>query len=166
MTLDIDQPKGGDVFALFHPLQDDEFRNVFAGYVKDLSASSIEYYGITRETLIDRFATAYHKAEKKERQYFSGVWKGESTEADENGEREQLTLELKTQGSNVIGSINFRGESREIQHIHLMDKSLEFTFRSVNGTFIIPKGTIDGKSLDLQIESTRGFVGNYLLNRQ
>ena len=166
MTLNIDQPVGGDVSALFHPLNDDEFGATFKGYVDDLPPSSFEYYGIPGDTMIARFSKAYHRAEKKENQYFSGIWKGLRTEADDDGNKEQLTLEFKTDGSNVSGSINFRGDDYQLEHIHLNDKNLDFTFRSKNGTFIFPQGRIYGSSLELRVYYTWGVMGDYLLQKQ
>jgi hypothetical protein len=166
MALNIDQQTGGDVSARFHPLDDDEFSAVFAGYVNDLPAGSLEYYGVSGETLIERFAGAYHRAEREDQHYFAGVWKGQSREEDENGEKESLTLKLNAEGGNVSGTLDFRGETCQLQHIRLIGRGLEFTFRYDSGRIMFPKGYFNGGSLDLQLRSIKGMEGDYVLQRE
>jgi len=164
LTLNIDQQKGGDVLDRFHPQQDSEvIENIMAF---GLSDEFYKYFHNTREKFAERSARAYHEAEKPERQYFAGIWKGECTKADENGKRDQVSLELKTDGSNVAGSINFRGDEYPIQHISLLDKKLTFSFRSNKGSIIVGECQINDKFINLNIDWTGGTVGKFLLEKQ
>jgi choloylglycine hydrolase len=165
MTLDIDQAKGGEVWSRFHPLNDGEFRTVFKGYVDDMSAGSLEYFGVKAEVLIERFATAYHRAELKERHYFAGVWEGQSRESDENGDKERFTLTLEADGASISGTVEFRGEACSLEHILVIDRKLEFSFMGRSGRVWFPKGYISGQSLDLQLKSIKGDEGSYILQR-
>lgn len=164
MVLDIDQQKGGDVLGRFHPQQDKEIKESIMQF--GLSDEFYEYFHTSREAFAERSATAYHEAEKSQRQYFRGLWKGDAVEADETGERERLQLELRTAGSAVRGTVRFRDEIHAIQHLKLVDKKLEFTFRTQKGTVIIARGTIDGEQLRLNVVWTEGVLGDFLLNRE
>lgn len=164
MILDLDQPKGGDVIKRFHPIKDSEIEAEILEF--GLPDSFFEYFGFTRDEFAKRFSTAYHEGENPERQYFKGVWNGESAKENEDGTREQMTLELNADCSVVSGSVNYRGETHEMQQISLIDKILHFAFRTDDGTFIFPQGTIDGRFLDVKIYTSRGYKGSYLLEKQ
>ena len=166
LMLNIDQAKGGDVRDRFHPVRDDESRAVFKGYVDDLPDGSMEYYGISPETMIDRFASAYHRAEKKDGQYFAGVWKGQTREKEEGEETEYLSLKLKTDGANVRGSIEYKGGTYPLQFIRLIGTELSFAFRDADNKVRYPVGHIHGSSMDLKVRWINGPLGDFVLQRQ
>lgn len=164
LTLQIDQEKGGDVLSRFHPQQDSEVEKVLLEF--GLPDDFFSYFGITREGFARRFSTAYHDAENPERHYFAGVWKGELPGTNDKGEKEPFMLELKAQGSNVTGSVNFKGKNYPIEHINLIDKELTFTFRADDGNIFIPKCHIDGNSLDVSLRRTERFIGEFSLVKE
>lgn len=166
LTLNIDQPKGGDVLDRFHPLRDDEYKEVFKGYVYDLPDGSMEYYGISPETMINRFATAYHRAEEKDRQYFAGAWTGQTREPEENEEIEHIAFELKTNGANVSGTIEYQGGTYPLEFIRLLGNELRFAFRDDGGRVMYPVGHIHGPSMDLAMRWINGPRGRFVLQRE
>jgi choloylglycine hydrolase len=164
MTLDLDQQQKGDVGERFRPIQDGEVKASIMQF--GLSDEFYSYFHTTREEFAERSATAYHEAEKPERQYFRGIWKGSAPEPDENGEKELLELSLQAAGSSIAGTAKFRNELYPVQHLRLAGKELQLTFRTQKGTVIIADGIFDGDRLRLKVIWTEGILGEFILQRE
>ena len=164
LTLQIDQEKGGDVLSRFHPQDDSEVEQVLLEF--GLPDDFFSYFGITRQEFAKRFSTAYHEAENPERHYFVGTWKGELPGTNDKDEDRQFTLELKAEGSNVSGSVHFKGKDYPIAHINLIDKDLTFTFRADDHNIFIPKCHIDGNFLNVSLRRTEWFIGDFMMEKQ
>jgi len=164
LTLDVDQPEGGDVGDRFRPQRDEEVAASIRQF--GLPDRFFQYFHTTRESFAARSATAYHEAERPERQYFRGLWRGIAADAGAEGEREPLQLELRTTGSAVEGTVRFRDESCPADHLKLTGTALELTFRARSGRVFIATGTIDGDRLRVRLVWTEGTVGDFILQRK
>ena len=164
MTLPLDQEKDGDVSSRFHPMQDSEAEELLMKF--GLPDSFFDFFGFTREQYAHKFATAYHLSEETEYHYFAGVWSGVGNKKDDSGNAEQFTLTLICDGSNVDGTVVFKGSEYSIQHIRLIDKELSFTFINDEGRIFFPKGAIDKDIIDLEVRRNSRFIDNYRLIRQ
>lgn len=164
LALNMDQKQGGDVGRLLRPAPDDAIEALLASL--PLPDDFFQQTGITKKIFTERFSKHTHDAGKPERQFFRGAWKGVA-QVDKAEKKDELTLELKTEGSNVSGEIrNSRGESHPLEHLHLVDKKMEFTFRNEKGTIFIAKALIGENCLELKLWDIEQFLGDFTLFRQ
>jgi penicillin V acylase-like amidase (Ntn superfamily) len=165
LALNMDRKQGGDVGRLFHPATDEEIEALLVSL--PLPDEFFQQSGITKKIFTERFTKHYHDAEKPERQFFRGAWKGGSAKADKAEKKDELTLELKSEGSNVSGTIrNSHGESYPLEHLHLIGDNLEFTFRNQQGTIFVAKAHIQERSMELQLWDIERSLGTFTLTRQ
>jgi len=165
MVLNMDQKRGGDVAPLFHAATDGEIREFIASL--PLPADFFTQGGITKEDFVDRFATHFHAAEDPARQFFKGTWKTKSEEGKESPGDPGMAVELKVASEAVTGEIsNAKGEKYFLDHIHLIQNNLSFTFRNMSGIVFIVKAVLDKDRMDLRLWGIEDFVGGFTLYRQ
>ena len=61
---------------------------------------------------------------------------------------------------------NAQGEKYPVDHIHLVQNSLSFTFRNLNGRVYIAKALLDKDRMDLKLWGIDGFLRGLTLTRQ
>jgi hypothetical protein len=161
----MDRKEGGDVSRLFHPATDTEIRGLIASL--PLPDGFLIQGGITADEFADRFTTHHHAAEDSSRQLFKGLWIAQPEEGKEASKGGQLAVELKVAGAAVSGEIrNEKGEAYPLEHIHLVNNNLSFTFRNQGGTIFIVKAQLDKDRMDLQLWGTEELFGTFMLARQ
>jgi len=159
----MDLAEGGDTGPFFRPATETSIREFLASL--PLPADLYASYGLTKDEFIDRFATHARAAEDPSRQFFRGTWK---TALDKNPKSAGagISLELTVNGDAVRGRIrNSQGEDYALDHLHLMDSSLSFTFLNRPGTLYLVRGGIDKDAMDLQLWGIDGLLGRYALSR-
>ena len=164
LALNMDQKQGGDVGRSLSPATDDAIEAMLVSL--PLPEDFFQQIGITKKIFIERFTSHTRDAGKPEKQFFRGAWKG-GAQAGKADKKNELTLELKTEGSNVSGVIrNSEGESYPLEHLHLVDKKMEFTFRNDKGTIFVAKALFGENALELQLWDIEQFLGAFTLARQ
>ena len=164
LALNMDQKQGGDVGRSLRPATDDAIEALLVSL--PLPDDFFKQTGITKKIFIERFARHTHDAEKPEQQFFRGTWKGGS-KAGKAEKKDELTLELKAEGSSISGMIRYSNEeSYPLEHLHLVDKKMEFTVRNGKGTIFIAKALLNENSLELKLWDIEQFLGVYTLSRQ
>lgn len=81
--------------------------------------------------------------------------------------KNKKTKRIFKAGAAVTGEIrNAQGERYPLDHIHLVQNSLSFTFRNLNGTVYIAKAVLDKDRMDLKLWGIEGFLRGLTLIRQ
>ncbi len=165
LVLDMDQKQGGDVTSLFHPATEAEIREFIASL--PLPDNFFQEAGIAKADFVERFATHTRAAEDPARQIFRGTWSTMPEEGKPSSGPPDIAVELKTAGATVTGEIrNAQGEKYALDHIHLVQNSLSFTFRNLNGRVYIAKALLDKDRMDLQLWGIEGLLRGLTLTRQ
>jgi|WetSurSiteA1Bulk_404760.scaffolds.fasta_scaffold03492_2 penicillin V acylase-like amidase (Ntn superfamily) len=165
LVLEMDHKQGGDVAFLFHAVTDKEIRDFVAAL--PLPNEFFTQGGITKEDFVERFAAHSRAAEDPVRQFFKGVWKAKPEEGTKPPGGAGMTVELKVAGGAVTGEIsNAKGERYSLDHIHLVNSDLSFTFRDLVGTVFIVRARLDKDRMDLQLWGIEDLVGGFTLYRQ
>jgi penicillin V acylase-like amidase (Ntn superfamily) len=165
LVLNMDQKQGGDVASLFHPATEGEIRDFIASL--PLPESFFAEGGITRAEFAERFATHTRAAAEPARQYFAGTWATKADPAKKPAGPPDVAVELRASGGAVTGEIrNAKGEKYSIDHIHLVQDNLSFTFRNLNGTVYIVKAVLDKDKMDLGLWGIDGYLAGFALARQ
>ena len=105
---------------------------------------------------------------------YLSITKPEDASASHQGEpspgyciNPDIAVDLKTAGAAVSGEIrNAQGEKYALDHIHLVQSSLSFTFRNMNGRVYIAKASLDKDRMDLQLWGIEGFLRGLTLTLQ
>jgi penicillin V acylase-like amidase (Ntn superfamily) len=165
LVLNMDQKKGGDVTSLFHAIADKEIREFIAAL--PLPDDFFTQGGITKEDFVERFAAHFHATEDPARQFFRGAWNTKPEEGTKSSDGTGIAVELKVVGGAVTGEIsNAKGEKYSIDHIHLVNKNLSFTFRNQGGTVFIVTAVLDKDRMDLQLSGIENLMGGFALYKQ
>jgi penicillin V acylase-like amidase (Ntn superfamily) len=165
MVLNIDQKEGGDVAQFFRPLADGEIGKFISSL--PLPKDFFAQFEITKDDFVERFATHDRAAEDPARQYFKGIWKTKTDGGKKPAEDNQVVVEFKVAGSAVTGEIrNSRGENYLLDHLHLVNKSLSFTFRNRAGTFYVADALLENDKMDFRLWGIDGLLANYTLYKQ
>jgi choloylglycine hydrolase len=165
LVLNIDRKQGGDVTSLFHPATEAEIREFIASL--PLPNDFFTEGGITKTDFVERFAAHTRAAEDPARQVFRGTWSTTPEEGKPSTGAPDIAVELKTTGAAVTGEIrNAQGEKYPLDHIHLVQKSLSFTFRNLNGRVYIAKALVEKDRMDLQLWGIEGLLRSLKLTRQ
>jgi hypothetical protein len=153
------------VASLFHAATDREIREFIA--VLPIPEDFFTQGGITKEDFVERFATHFHAAEDPARQFFKGTWKTKPEEGTNSSDSTGMTVELKVAGRAVTGEIsNAEGEKYPIEHVHLVNSDLSFTFRNQGGTVLIVRAVLDKGRMDFEIWGIEDLMGGFTLYRQ
>ena len=165
MVLDMDQKQGGDVAPIFHAATDREIREFIASL--PLPDEFFAQGGITKEDFVERFATHSRAAEDPARQFFKGTWITKTEEGKKSSGGPEMAIELKAAGGAVTGEIsNAKGEKYPLDHIHLVQNNLSFTFRNPGGTVFIVKAVLDKDRMDMQLWGIENLMGGFTLYRK
>ena len=155
LVLDLDRKEGGDVLPLFHPATEPEIREFL--HSLPLPDGFFSEMGLTRGDFADRFAAHQREAEDPARQIFRGTWAA----------KEGISIELTAEGTAVSGRArNDKGEDYAVDHLHLIDGDLSFTFRNANGAFYFVRASLAGDRMEFQIGTIDGIAGRFVLSRQ
>jgi choloylglycine hydrolase len=165
LVLNMDRKPGGDVTSLFHPATEEEIEAFLASlpFPESLFAEG----GITKADFVERFATHPRAAAEPARHSFAGTWATQAEAAKTPAGAPDMAVELKVSGDAVTGEIrNAKGERYGLDHIHLVQNNLTFTFRNLNGTVYIAKAALDKDRMDLELWGIDGFLRGGALKRQ
>ena len=165
LILNMDRKQGGDVTSLFHAATEAEIREFITSL--PLPDDFYNQAGISKADFIERFATHTRAAEDPARQFFRGTWSTLPGEGKPSSDPPEMAVELKTAGAAVSGEIrNAQGEKYPLDHIHLVQNSLSFTLRNLNGRVYIAKAILDKDRMDLKLWGIEGFLRGLTLTRQ
>ena len=155
-VLTMDQKQGGDTAALFHAATEEEIRGFLAALpMKDSLYSEL---GTTKAEFTERFARHTRAAEDPARQFFKGTWAKYADPAKSPSRPPEIAVELKIAGNAVTGEIrNAGGEKYALDHLQLVQKSLSFTFRNLQGTLYIGKAALGEGKMDLELWGIDGL---------
>lgn len=155
VLMSLDREEGGDVLPLFRPAEETEIREFL--HSLPLPDGFYTEMGLTRGEFADRFATHQRAAEDPARQMFKGTWTA----------KEGISLELGVDGTAVSGRIrNNKGEDYALDHLHLIDSDMSFTFRNANGALYFVRAALAGDRMDFQLGTIDGIAARYVLLRQ
>jgi penicillin V acylase-like amidase (Ntn superfamily) len=165
--LNIDVENGGNVFDLFRPYGNDKMREFTRSSVFPiLPEGFFTRGGLTLDEYLERISTHADAAASEQKQFFRGVWQ---SRPDTDKKENEVTLKLETKGNAVYGRISLSGKagnSYPIEHIHLIDHDLKFTFRKENNVFVEVQASIEGEKMNATLYGDRRLLGSYLLFRK
>jgi len=150
MILGIDIPRGGEVGQRFEPFSAEKM----AAHIRSVPVpdSFFTAGGLTKKQVIHRLAGHTDAAMEVKNQYFSGVWR---SKPPKEGEKSRLTLRLTCRGDAVRGDISHVSgfvNQTPLEHIHLLNGQLIFTFRSEKEkAFMLFKGVLNGDRMKAEL---------------
>ena len=166
LILNMDIEDGGDVLGGFHPYSNDEMREFTEEFVVPILPE--EFFtrgGITLDEYLGRTSSHCDAAASKENQYFEGVWKNGPDLAEDEM---PISVTFETEGDAVFGRISLSEDaekSYKLDHIHLIDKDLRFTFQtgSNRNHFLEVQASIDDGKMNIDLYGIEDYYGNDVL---
>lgn len=155
LVLTMDRKEGGDVLPFFHPAEEPEIREFLRSL--PLPDGFFAEMGFSRDEFADRFATHQRGAGDTAGRIIKGAWTAE----------DGMSVELAVDGTAVSGRIrNNKGEDYALDHLHLIDGDLSFSFRNANGALYFVRAALSGDRMDLRLGTIDGLAARFVLSRR